>query len=248
MGTAELSVEELVEADRLWHWRRAALAQGLGLEDLKAVAKVTTERVYPKDAVIFHAGDPADALYILNRGCVRISLLEEDGREKIMALLKGGSLFGEDLVGPLASSRVQAAAHQECWVSLIPRGEFLTLLGEKPALARNFLRVLWEKLQETREDVHDISFLDTTSRLLKLLLKLGRTYGNPVVSRSGLVKLRVSLSHEHLARFVGANRPHVSTIMSDLKGRGLLAYQGRRLLLNVEALEEFMRQLTIKRG
>ena len=52
-----------------------------------------------------------------------------------------------------------------------------------------------------------------------------------------MVKLRIPLSHEHLAHLVGANRPHVSTIMGRFKRRGLVSYLGRKLLINRKQIE-----------
>lgn len=96
MGLAQPGIETLDTADRLWHLRQAPLLEGLSLVDLTAVAHVGFERLYHKGAVIFHRGDPADSLFILNRGCVRVSLFQADGREKILEILKKGDVFEKE--------------------------------------------------------------------------------------------------------------------------------------------------------
>ena len=71
MKTVRVPLEELKNADKLWHLRQAALMEGLTSMDLEVFASICLDRIYPRGGVIFHQGDPADSLFILNRGYVR---------------------------------------------------------------------------------------------------------------------------------------------------------------------------------
>ncbi len=235
MNGAALRFEELQGVDRLWHLRQAVLLKGLSVRDLSTVASLCSDRLYAKGEVIFYQDDPATSLFILNRGCVRISVVNPNGREKIIGLFQTGDIFGENLLTQ-PQRQVQATAHDECWVSIITRENFLRLIKEKPALAFNLIEILTMKLGEAREDIGALSFLDTENRVAKTLLKLGQEHGKSIVAEERLVKLKIPVSHEQLARMIGGNRPHISTIMSKFKKRGWVHYQGRKLLINVEAL------------
>ena len=115
-GTA-LRSEELQGVDRIWHLRQAVLLKGLSVPDLAAIAQICSDRIYSKDEVIFSQDDVADAIFILNRGCVRISVVNPMGREKIVGLFKTGDLFGEIFSpfrkmkspGPASSTQLWAA-------------------------------------------------------------------------------------------------------------------------------------------
>ncbi len=242
MSGAALRFEEMQGVDKIWHLRQTHLLKGLSVHDLTAVANICSDRLYAKGEIIFYQDDPADSLFILNRGCVRVSVVNSNGREKIVGLFKTGDIFGENLLGNPGLRQVQAAAHEECWVSIITRENFLRLVREKPALALNLIEVLSEKLQEARDDIGALSFLDTEKRVAKTLVKLGEAHGKLTVADKGMVKLKIPLSHEQLARMIGGNRPHISTIMSKFKKRGWVNYQGRKLLIDTEALSVLPRQ------
>ncbi len=236
MSGVALRFEELQGADRIWHLRQAALLKGLSVADLTAIAQICSDRIYAKDEVIFSQDDVADAIFILNRGCVRISLVSPAGREKIIAVFKTGDIFGENILGHHERRKVQATAHEECWASVISRDNFLRMMSLKPGLALNLIEILTQKLVEAREDIGALSFLDTEHRVAKTLLKLASRHGKLTVADRDMVKLVIPISHEQLARIIGGNRPHISTIMSKFKKRGWIQYQGRKLLINREAL------------
>ena len=89
MSTAQLRCEELASVDRIWHLKQSGLMEGLSLEDLNAVVSACKDRIYSRGEVVFDQGDPADSLYILNRGCVRMSVSNPNDREKTLGGLQG---------------------------------------------------------------------------------------------------------------------------------------------------------------
>ncbi|MGH9340855.1 MAG: Crp/Fnr family transcriptional regulator [Acidobacteriota bacterium] len=237
MSTAQLQLDGLQTSDRYWHLQQTDLANGLSPADLKAIALLCSDRLYSKEDVIFEPGQAADSLFILNRGCVRLSAMNAEAKEKILGILSSGDIFGEDLLGPTRHFQSQATAHEDSWISIIYRDPFLHLIQERPALALNYIRLLSRKLTETQQDLENQSFLDVLHRLGKTLLKLAESHGRPIFSDRNLVKLRILISHEHLAQLIGGNRPHVSTIMSDFRRKGLIQSQDRKLVINVSRLK-----------
>ncbi len=240
MKTVRVPLEELKNADKLWHLRQAALMEELTSIDLEVFASICLDRIYPRGGVIFHQGDPADSLFILNRGYVRTSRGNSHQKEKIVSILKMGDIFGEEVLGPQKYREVSATAHEECWVSIISQKNLFQLLEKTPALSLNFIRILNRKLYHAHDDLQDLSFLDIQYRVAKTLLKLGNIHGTVMPSRGEIVKLKIRITHEHLASLVGANRPHLSMIMSRFKTEGWLDYQGRQLLINVEELKRLI--------
>ena len=104
------------------------------------------------------------------------------------------------------------------------------------AIALNYAKILNRRLVEAREDIKSHSFLDTESRLAKVLLSLAERHGKPLLGNGDMIKLKISLSHEQLAQLVGGNRPHVSMIMSKFKRKEWIHYQGRKLLIHREKM------------
>jgi len=226
-------------ADRIWHLQQSSLLEGLSLSDIYALASVCRDNVYPKGEIIFDEDDSADSLFILNRGSVRLSLVNSDGREKILAIFRTGDIFGENVLEPANRFRTQAIAHEESWVSIIRHDQLVHLIQQRTAIAVNYIKILNQLLRQAREDIEAHSFLDVEHRLGKTLLKLATTHGKHIFADKAMVKIKFPLSHHCLARFIGANRPHVSTIMSRFRKQGWIRYQGRKLLVNVNKLEHF---------
>lgn len=236
MNSSALGWEALGDVDKVWHLRQATLLSGLSRRDLDTVVAICSDHVHAKGEVIFYQNDPADGLYILNRGSVRVSLMNDQGRERIINVLRPGDIIGEDLLGPGSHRQVQATAHEECWTSKITGENFRRLLVEKPRLAFNLIGILTHKLTDARQDIGNRSFLDTENRVVETLLKLSRSHGKPTVCEEKMTKLKIPLSHVQLARMIGGNRPHISKIMSKFKKRGWILYHGRKLLINAEVL------------
>lgn len=238
MSEAALPLEELRGVDKIWHFEQTALFRGLPTADLTLIANVCSDRIYARDEVILDPGDPADAIFIVNRGCVRLSLLNGMGREKIVSLLQTGGVFGEEILGSEPTGQIQAVAHVESWVSILSRAQFLKLVSQRPILALNWIAIITGKLVESREDIRSLSFLDTETRVAQLLIELSRLHGKWIATSKRMIKLKIDLSHEQLAKLIGGNRPHISTIMSKFKKKGWIGYQGRRLLIDPEGLSQ----------
>jgi CRP/FNR family transcriptional regulator len=204
---------------------------GLTLPDTQAIVSICKDRIYLKEEVIFEQGDPADSFFLLNRGCVRISVRDPHDREKILDIYSTG-ILGENPLTQEPSFQVRATAHEDSWVSMIPLYQFTALVRESPAIALNYGKILCQRLYEAREDIQSHIFLDAEHRLAKTLVKLANNYGVPMPDQEGVVKLRISVRHEHLAHLVGANRPHISTIMGRFKRRGWVSYLGRKLIID----------------
>lgn len=238
MSEAALPLEELRGVDKIWHFEQTALFRGLPTTDLTLIANVCSDRIYARDEVILDPGDPANAIFIVNRGCVRLSLLNGMGREKIVSLLQTGGVFGEEILGSESTGQIQAVAHVESWVSILSKAQFLKLVSQRPILALNWIEIITGKLLESREDIRSLSFLDTETRVAQLLIELSRLHGKWIATSKRMIKLKIDLSHEQLAKLIGGNRPHISTIMSKFKKKGWIGYQGRRLLIDPEGLSQ----------
>ena len=234
---AQSLAPELETADRIWHFMQAGLMDGLSASELRDVAALFSDRFYWKGDIIFNPADPADHLFVLNRGCVRVSLVGSEDREKIVGIYTTGDIFGEAIFAPEKRFATRATAHEDCWVSAISRSQLLSLMGRRFSVALNLIRILSERLRDAHEEIETYSFHTLESRLGKKLLAVAKPLGKKIVGDPSARKLKIFLSHNHLARVVGGNRPHTSTIMSRFKRRGWVSYQARKLVINVKELE-----------
>lgn len=232
--------QQLAGTNKIWHLKQTALLDGLSAEELERISSLSHDEVFPPSVVIFEQSDPADLLYFLNRGTVRLAIKNADGREKTVAILGGGDLFGLESVGSEQAYQVQAVAHEESWVSVLSRSDYLRLSREFPTLSLNLIQILIQRLSEAHDDIKALCFMDIQQRLVTTLLKLSETHGRQLATDKNLVKLKVRISHDYLARLIGSNRPYLSNIMSQFKKQGWVRYDRNRLLINTAALQQLI--------
>lgn len=232
--------EELARADKLWHLEQASLMEGLSPSELLLISNLSQDRIYSEGEVIYDQEDAAEALFFLNRGSIRLAVRNSDGREKTVGILAGGEIFGLEVIGAERVYQLQAVTHEESWVSLLTREQFVQLTRDYPALAFNLMQILLQRLGEAHEDIRALCFMDIQQRLVNTLLKLSESHGRRLPSEGNMVKLKVRISHDYLARLIGSNRPYLSNIMSHFKKQGWVRYDRNRLLIDTEALQELV--------
>ncbi len=189
--------------------------------DRRAVAARLRARRYAPNEIVFHRGDPASHLYVLIAGTVKVSLPDEQGREAIVALLRGGDVFGDLALfdDSPRSATVIAITETECF--LLARDEFLALLEKSPAAMRHVLRLLARMVRRLSTRVEDLVFLDVPSRVAKSLIDLAELGGTAVPE--------IQMTQEDLAAIVGATRVSVNRVLASLESRGIVKVERRRI-------------------
>jgi CRP-like cAMP-binding protein len=223
----------------LWPQAKSLLFQDLSLKDLSKLASLCSDRVYVKDTVILSGGVSTQGVFLLNRGFVRISVIMSNGKEQIVKFLKNGDVFGENTLATSRDFAFQAIAHQDSWVSFIPRSDFLQLIQHKPVLALNFINILTQRLQDAYVEIGSLNSLNTKGLVARALLELARNHGTLILPEEKFTKISIPISHEILSHLIGRNRPNISNIMSDFKERGWVGYKGRELHIDVEAVKTY---------
>jgi CRP/FNR family transcriptional regulator, cyclic AMP receptor protein len=223
--------------------RRTDIFAGVPDEHLETLANRAQHRIHDLDAIIFRAGDPGDALYVITEGEVRLSVHTATHRDITLANLGPGDTFGELSLLDSAprSATAKATAPTRCLV--LKRQDFLEIVEAEPAVARAVMRSLAlvirrmnERLAETTLDVHR----RVSKALLALAEKYGRREGATIVfdrpisddmlaSEAGLYPMEVArvirdLQYDDIVRIVGdiliIQRP--DELRAHLQGRPLL--------------------------
>ena len=247
MSTAQayLTPKELSfnNADHLWHLEQAGLVEGLAGPDLEAINKAFQDRIYPENEVLYRPGQKADHLFLVNRGTIRLMAGTPSGGEKILALYSAGDLFGEEVINRSRTYKAHAVAHEESWVSVLAANKLDELAKRVPRIALNLARILNAKVASNWREIEALSFESTENRVARTLALLSSRHGRPVASHPGFKKLTLSLTHEHISQLVGANRPHVSSILSKFKQKGTIKYRNRKILIHEEKVQSLLQEL-----
>lgn len=209
------------------------LFEGLSPQERdRAIASCIRKR-YQRGETVFSTGDRPEFIYLLEAGHVKLTYLEESGSERILHIFRPGDVFGEILFS-VERRPFDAVSVDEARIAIISRATFLEFQRVSPVWAMNFIQLLSDRLFGAERDLAALSRTWTRPRLVHLLLKLADTLGQETPKGT---LLTVPVTHEALANMVGASRVRVTTTLSQLEREGLIAKQGRRLVIRTESLK-----------
>jgi CRP-like cAMP-binding protein len=221
---------------------RCPLFTGAEPEDLAEVVRHVRRRRFRRGEVIFHEGDPADALHVVASGAVKIVLSSDEGDEAIIATLHPGDFFGElSLLDGSPRSATATAVEATETVSL-PRDTFLEEIGRSERLRDCLLRSLAAELRRLTGHVEELHFLDLSGRLASRLARLAREADPPPqATDDGRLEARLEwpFTQSDLAAMIGATRQSVNRLLVDLVDRGLVRIERETLVIpDLDRLEQ----------
>ena len=187
--------------------------------------------LFSKDEMIFSQGDRADAIYFVESGRIKISVVSPAGKEGVLALLGPSSFFGEgSLVGQTLRSS-SATVIEPVTLFQVEKRTMLRALRDQPDLSEKFTAALLSRTIDLEEDVCDQLFNDSEKRLARVLIKIWNIDESNPSSNSRIA----TLSHETLSEMVGTTRSRVTHFMNKFRKMGLIEYKGH-LTVNAEEL------------
>jgi CRP/FNR family cyclic AMP-dependent transcriptional regulator len=173
---------------------------------------------------IFSQGDPANAVFYIFKGCVKLTVLSTNGKEAIIAPLCPGDFIGEECVMGVLPQRISAAiAVSPCTLLRFEKKEMERMLHEKKKLFDEFLAFLLSRGEQLQDGLIDQLFNSSEKRLARELLVLagcGR--------QDSQERMVPDISQETLAEIIGTTRPHVNRILNKFKKLGFIEYCGRQ--------------------
>ncbi|MDR7401753.1 MAG: Crp/Fnr family transcriptional regulator [Armatimonadota bacterium] len=213
--------------DKIWYLRQVDLFAGVDEAELRRLGERATLREFGRGSVILHPDEPQERVYVIKEGRVKISRYSPDGREQILALLGPGDIFGElALVGE--AEPVHAEAFEHTLLCALSRDDMAALLRRHPELMLHVLRTLADRLRVAEEEIADLVFRTVPGRLAALLLRLAEASGH---RDGGRLRLALRLTHQDIASMIGATRETVTATLSRLRAAGLIATEGRRIVV-----------------
>jgi CRP/FNR family transcriptional regulator, cyclic AMP receptor protein len=188
---------------------------------LKKLGRGKTVQTYRDKQSIFCQGDPADAVFYIQKGKVKITVLSKRGKEAVIAVLQEGNFFGEGCLSAQPLRISTATALQHSTVVRLEKKMMVELLQKEPEFAAMFIAYLLSRNIRIEEDLVDQLFNSSEKRLARLLLLLAH-YGKDSKPETVLAKM----SQETLAEMVGTTRSRVSYFMNKFRKLGFIDYNG----------------------
>lgn len=183
---------------------------------------------------IFQVGQAGDSLHIVLEGRVKVSLLSEEGKEAILSILGAGEVFGEMSLFDGESRSATVTTMEPCRFLVLRRQAFLPFLEKRVPVMLELIAEMSRRLRATNTLVGNLSFLNLSARLARILLNLVQQYGK--VTPKGIV-IGLKLSQEELGHLVGVSRESVNRQVRAWIDAGIIEHDhGTLIVLNSDAL------------
>jgi CRP/FNR family cyclic AMP-dependent transcriptional regulator len=176
---------------------------------------------YGAEATVFSQGDAADSIFYIRKGKIKLSVVSQQGKVAVVAMLGAGDFFGEGCLAGQTRRMANCTTMSLCSLARLEKVAAIRVLHEEPVFAQVFLHHLLTRSIRIEEDLVDQLFNSSEKRLARVLLLLAN-FGKEGEPQTAIAKI----SQETLAGIVGTTRSRVSFFMNKFRKLGFIAYNG----------------------
>jgi CRP/FNR family cyclic AMP-dependent transcriptional regulator len=186
---------------------------------------------YRKNQKIFAQGEPADSVFYIQEGKVKVYVISEQGKEAVVALHGNRDCFGEGCLTGQPLRLATAVAMTPCVIMRLDKAAIVRVLHDEPKFSEMFISYILARNARVEEDLVDQLFNSSEKRLARVLLLMAN------FGKEGKREPIIAVSQETLAGMIGSTRSRVSTFMNKFRKLGFISYNGalevHNSLLNV---------------
>jgi len=177
---------------------------------------------YRPNEKVFMQGDPAEAIFYIQQGKIKLTVVSQNGKEAVVAILGAGDFFGEGCLAGQSRRMASATTMTQCSIMRIEKAGAIRVLRDQPAFSELFLHHLLSRNIRIEEDLVDQLFNSSEKRLARVLLLLAN-FGKEGAPEPVIPKI----SQETLAEIIGTTRSRVSFFMNRFRKLGFIKYNGK---------------------
>ena len=176
---------------------------------------------FHENQTVFLQGEVADTVFYIQQGRVKLTVVSEQGKEAVVAILEPGQFFGEGCMNGHPKRMATTTAMENCVITVITKAAMIAALHDEPRFSELFISYLLSRNSRIEEDLIDHLFNSSEKRLARLLLLLSNfgKEGRPQ-------PISPNVSQETLAEMIGTTRSRVSHFMNKFRKLGLISYNG----------------------
>ncbi|THB75955.1 MAG: Crp/Fnr family transcriptional regulator [Desulfobacteraceae bacterium] len=206
------------------HW----IFQNLAPEDVEALSLEALRKKTAKGDSLFLQGDPADDMFLIKGGRIKLSKVLEDGTEIMLDIRKAGDFVGENMFSEEGVYPVSAICLEDTLTCGFSRKQFEEMVLQHPKVGLQIIKTLSERISNLTDRVGSLAVANIEDRLYRVLSNVAREHGTQ--SPKGVV-IQFPLTHEDLGFLTGAHRVSITRAMKTLKETGKIILEGRHLIL-----------------
>lgn len=200
----------------------------LEAQDIAAISERALRKKFSKDENLFRQGEPANEMFLIKGGRIKLTKVLEDGSELTVDIRKAGDFVGENMFSEDGDYPVSAKCLEETMTCGFSREQFENLVLEFPNVGLQIIKRLSDRISRLTSRVGSLAATNIEERLFRVLTVVAREHGRP--EEQGLV-IQFPLTHEDLGFLTGAHRVSITRAMKTLKSQGKILLQDKRLVL-----------------
>jgi len=216
------------EKTKLWYLKNLDIFSHLRDEEYKMIDTLVKMRRIKKGETLYFQGTPDDNLYLLKTGAVKITKLTPSGKEIILDIVKGGSMFGEIVAGQPEERKESAQVIEDGLICTMTKEDFYGLTQIIPGLAIKMTKMIGFKRRKIENKLTDLLYRTVEQRLAKTFLTLLDDFGVPY--NDGYL-LQIKLNHRDYADLIASTRETVTATLNKLKNDGLIDFEGKYVFI-----------------
>ena len=205
-----------------------SIFDGLDDQSLSNLEKIVSVRDYPKGSMIILEEEFGDIVFIVMNGTVKITRVNDEGREVILAMLGEYEIFGEMAIIDGEARSANALAQENCKLIAISSEDFIHLLKENFSVSLALMGELAKRLRKSDQHIEALSLSDAEHRIGVSILNLAEEIG---VIRRGKVTIENLPFQQDIANMSGTSRETVSRILKLFEDRSLITKDGHKVLI-----------------
>ncbi|MGB9682107.1 MAG: Crp/Fnr family transcriptional regulator [bacterium] len=205
-----------------------SLFKGISEDAIRKILAIAKEKRYKKGEIIYYQGDISYTLDIIKKGKLKVTIMTEEGKEKILAILSEGDIIGEISLIDNRPRSATVEALEDCSLLSIKKEDFGKFLLEYPKISIEIARILSERLRDADRSIEELTFYDVRTRIISLLISLGERYGKPI---SNGIEIHIRFTHQELADLVGSSRETITRVLGELQENKIIRIEKDKILI-----------------
>jgi len=224
------------ERTKLWYLKNLDIFSHMRDEEHRMIDRYSRMREVKKGETLYFQGSSDKNLYILKKGAVKVTKLTPQGRELILDIIKGGSMFGEMTVMESGERDESAQVIEDGLICEMKRRDFDRLLEMVPGLSIRITKMLGLRRWKVENKLLDMLYSTVEQRLAKTILGMLDDFGVP--HGEGFL-LKIKLTHKDFADLIASTRETVTATLNKMKRGGLIDTEGKYVVVpSLERLQE----------
>ncbi len=216
----------MVDKIKVWYLENFNFFSEVQMEDRLFIHQNTIMRTLEKGEAVYFQKDPANSVYFLNEGKIRISKFNQKGDEFIYGFLEKGEIFVEASITQETTRQEAAIVEEQVTYCVMKEEKFKEWLLLVPTLNFNFSQMLQNRLEKAQNRLQDLSLKNNHQRIIDFLKETALNYDKRT---DEVCIIDSSLTHQKIAQLTSTNRQEVSSVFSCLKKKGIIEYNRKMI-------------------